>query len=137
MNNEHVASKSERQEAEKALVKYYKSLLPEMQDGKFIQKRLVVSTKDGDEVIINKNFYDEIISKHKDDVLYLNKLEYAKHAHEMITKATLTDPNETAIDYEDAFFRVYEFVDEFYRVEMKVKCNRDGNFLHILRLFKK
>ena len=136
-DNEHIASKSEIHEAQKSLEKYYKTLLPELRDGKFIQKRLVVSTKDGVNVIINRNFYEETKNKYKDDVLYLNKLEYARHAHEMITKATLTDPNETAIDYEDAFFRVYEFVDEFYRVEMKVKCNRDGNFLHILRLFKK
>ena len=44
---------------------------------------------------------------------------------------------EVSIDHPDAYFKVYEVVDDCYRVEMKVKCNRDGNFMHILRVYKK
>lgn len=69
--------------------------------------------------------------------MYPLKLEYAKKAHELIRTAKLIDPNEESIDHPDAYFKVYEVVDDCYRVEMKVKCNRDGNFMHILRVYKK
>ena len=49
----------------------------------------------------------------------------------------ITNPSEPSVDHPDAIFRVYEFIDDCFRVEMKVKCNRDGNYLHILRVYKK
>ena len=49
----------------------------------------------------------------------------------------ITNPSEPSVDHPDAIFRVYEFIDDCFRVEMKVRCNRDGNYLHILRVYKK
>ena len=49
----------------------------------------------------------------------------------------ITNPSEPSVDHPDAIFRVYEFIDDCFRVEMKVICNRDGNYLHILRVYKK
>ena len=65
------------------------------------------------------------------------KLAYAKQAHELITKATLINPNEPSKDHPDSTFRVYEYIDDCYRIEIKIKCNRDGNFMHIIRVYKK
>lgn len=135
--NEETVSRSKVRSAQKRLVQYYRQLLPEVKLGKFVSKRLDVQTLDGVSVVVNRKFYEETINKYQNDILYPVKLEYAHNAHELITKASLTNPSETSIDHPDATFRVYEFVDDCYRVELKVKCNNDGNYLHILRVYKK
>ena len=96
-----------------------------------------MQTLDGINIVINKKFYEETINKYKNDILYPIKLEYTHNAHELITKATIINPSEESKDHPDAIFRVYEFTDDCYRVEMKVRCNSDGNYLHILRVYKK
>ena len=106
-------------------------------DGKFPAKRLKVVSSDMLEIIIRKKFYNESISKYKSDTLYPIKLAYAKQAHDLITKATLINPNEPSKDHPDSTFRVYEYIDDCYRIEIKIKCNRDGNFMHIIRVYKK
>lgn len=135
--DDRVVSRSKIRSAQKRLVQWYKQLLPEVKLGKFVSKRLDVQTVDGVSVVINRKFYEETINKYQDDILYPVKLEYAHTAHELITKASLTNPSEPSTDHPDATFRVYEFIDDCYRVEMKVKCNNDGNYLHILRVYKK
>ena len=130
-------SRSKINTAKKSLVNWYKDKLPTVTLGKFTAKRFEVSATDGVNIIIKRSFYDETISKYQDDPMYPLKLEYAKKAHELIKTATLIDPNEKSVDHPDAYFKVYEIVDDCYRVEMKVKCNRDGNFMHILRVYKK
>lgn len=135
--NDGGVSRSKNRSAQKRLVQWYKQLLPEVKLGKFVSKRLDVQTVDGVSVVINRKFYEETINKYQDDILYPVKLEYAHTAHELITKASLTDPSESSKDHPDAKFRVYEFTDDCYRVEMKVKCNNDGNYLYILRVYKK
>ena len=130
-------SRSKINTAKKLLVNWYKEKLPTVTLGKFTAKRFEVSATDGTNIVIKRSFYDETISKYQDDPMYPLKLEYAKKAHELIKTATLIDPNEKSIDHPDAYFKVYEIVDDCYRVEMKVKCNRDGNFMHILRVYKK
>jgi len=47
------------------------------------------------------------------------KLAYAKQAHELITKATLINPNEPSKDHPDSTFRVYEYIDDCYRIALK------------------
>ena len=47
------------------------------------------------------------------------KLAYAKQAHELITKTTLINPNEPSIDHPDSTFRVYEYIDDCYRIALK------------------
>lgn len=130
-------SRSKINTAKKSLVNWYKDKLPVVPLGKFTAKRFEVSATDGTNIVIKRSFYDETISKYQDDPMYPLKLEYAKKAHELIKTATLIDPNEESVDHPDAYFKVYEVVDDCYRVEMKVKCNRDGNFMHILRVYKK
>lgn len=130
-------SRSKINTAKKSLVNWYKDTLPTVTLGKFTAKRFVVSATDGTNIVIKRSFYDETISKYQDDPMYPLKLEYAKKAHELIKIAELTNPNEESVDHPDAYFKVYEIVDDCYRVEMKVKCNRDGNFMHILRVYKK
>lgn len=123
--------------AKKDLVNWYKTNLPTVSVGKFTAKRFETTAADGTNIIIKRSFYDETISKFQNDPMYPLKLVYAKKAHEFIKTATLTEPNEASVDHPDAFFKVYEIVDDCYRIEMKVKCNRDGNFMHILRVYKK
>lgn len=132
-----LASRSQIKRAQKDLVNWYKQNLPEDMDGKFPAKRFKVETTDGLKVIVNRKFYDESINKHQDDKLYTLKLAYTKKAHDLITKATLTNPNEPSTDHPEETFMVYDYFDDCYRVEMKVRCNRDGNYLHILRVYKK
>lgn len=131
------ASRSQVKRAQKELEKWYKQNLPEDMDGKFPARRFKVETTDGVNVIVNRRFYDECISKYQDDIFYTLKLEYTKRAHDLITKATITNPDEPSIDYPKDKFRVYDYTDDCYRVEMKVRCNRDGNYLHILRVYTK
>lgn len=130
-------SRSKINTAKKSLINWYKENLPTVTLGKFIAKRFDVSAIDGTNIVINRSFYDETINKHQNDPMYPLKLEYTKKAHELIKTAMLIDPNEKSIDHPDAYFKVYEFVDDCYKVEMKVKCNRDGNFMYILRVYKK
>lgn len=129
-------SRSKINTAKKSLINWYKENLPTVTIGKFIAKRFDVSAIDGTKIVINRSFYNETINKHQNDPMYPLKLEYTKKAHELIKIATLIDPNEKSIDHPDAYFKVYEFVDDCYKVEMKVKCNKDGNFMYILRVYK-
>ena len=115
----------------------YKDILPEVKIGKTIGKRLSLNTANGDTVILKKSFYEETVSKYKKDPMYPLKLEYARKIHGLISKAVLRDPHEESIDHPDSYFKVYEIVDDCYRLELKVKCNKDGNFLHILRVYDK
>ena len=124
-------------EAQKELTNWYKQSLPEVMVGKFPSKRLVVSASDGTEIIFNKNFYEEIISHHQDDPYYPLRLRYARNAHEIVQASTLKVPYEEQKHHPDSFFKVYEYIDDCYRVEMKVKCNRDGNIMRYLRIYKK
>lgn len=123
--------------AQKDLIQWCEQNLPDEMDGKFPAKRLKVVSSDMLEIIIRKKFYNESISKYKSDTLYPIKLAYAKQAHDLITKATLINPNEPNKDHPDSTFRVYEYIDDCYRIEIKIKCNRDGNFMHIIRVYKK
>lgn len=131
------STRSQVKKAQKDLTNWYKQELPHIMDGKFPARRFERDTKDGIRVVINRNFYDETINKHQEDTLYSLKLAYAKKAHELICDAELTNPNEPSSDHPGQIFRVYEYIDDCYRVEMKVRCNRDGNFMHIMRIYKK
>lgn len=131
------ASRAQIKIAQRDLVQWYKKELPHDTIGKFQARRFSAEAIDGIQVIINKNFYQETINKYQDDSLYMLKLAYAKKAHEYIKKAVLTNPDEESKDHPGEIFRVYEYVDDCYRVEMKVRCNRDGNFMHVIRVYKK
>lgn len=131
-----VPTRQQIKEAANNLSQWYKQKLPAVMVGKFPARRFIVETPDGRDIVIKKNFYEECINKYKDDPMYALKLEYAKRAHEFIAKAKHIG-REDSRDHPGADFEIYEFADGCYRIEMKVKCNRDGNFLHILRIYKK
>ena len=55
----------------------------------------------------------------------------------LIKEAELVNPDEPSIDHPNEIFKVYKYIDDCYEVEMKLRCNRDGNYLHIIRIYKK
>ena len=137
-DNSNEESKREiSRNSRKSLETWCKKELPTVKIGKSTARRFIVSSPDGDEIIINRIFYNETISKYKNSTLYPIKLEYAKKAHELIKRATLVNPKEESKDHHDAYFKVYEIEDDCYIIQMKVKCNADGNFMYIMRVFKK
>lgn len=114
------------------LEKWYKENLPNTKNG----KRFVVPCPDGAETIINKRFYEECISKYKDDELYNLKLGYAAKSHLLFPKSVFIR-NEDALHYANTIFKVYEMIIDNYILEFKCKVDYSGCFLHILRLKKK
>lgn len=122
-------------ESQKHLETWYRQNLPVVKVGKFTARRFETVLPDGETVIIRKAFYEETKNKYQDDPLYILKLEYACKAHKLIGKSRFIR-KEKSKDHPDAYFKVYELTDECYRIEMKVKCNSDGMFLHILRIYK-
>lgn len=122
---------SEKAKAAKELVSWCKQNLPSTKIGKFVAKRFEVRVAKLDQpVVINANFYNEIISKYKNDKNYALKLETAKKAHELISVADF-------VLQEDARhgknkFNVYITSYNNKDVIMKVRITADGNFLHYL-----
>ena len=118
------------------LKQWAKDNLQEVKVGKFPAKRLILSNeKDKTEVVLNKTFFGECISKYKNDPLYLPKLIIARNVRELFKKSTYIR-TETETDHPDTSFRVYEIDHAGYRVQFKVKCNPDADILYIMRLFK-
>ena len=133
---------SEEQQREKVpepvseLKQWAKDNLEEVKVGKFLAKRLVLSNdSDKSDVILNKTFFGECISKYKNDPLYLHKLIIAKKVCHLFKKSIFIR-TESETDHQDTLFRVYETSYAGYRVQFKVKCNRDADILYIMRLFK-
>lgn len=123
----------EKIEAASNLVSWYKQSLPKTKVAKFGAKRFEIMRPDLKEpVVINANFYNEIISKYKSDKNYVLKLEIAKNAHELIGAAEFTH-REDAI-HGKGKFNVYSIIYENTKVIMKVRVTEDGNFLHYLRI---
>lgn len=119
------------------LTTWYKQNLPETKVGKYKAKRFSVEMPDGQLIFVNKNFYNECISHYADDELYVPRLVYARMAHLLLPKSKLIR-QEPSKDHNDATFDVYQFNgDSKYIIELKVKCNADGMFLHYMRLYKK
>lgn len=79
--------RDENRKLAKELESWYKERLPETRLGGLTAKRFKVERIDGDEIIVNKKFYNEIISKYKDDLFYSDRLDKAKIAHNLIKDA--------------------------------------------------
>lgn len=128
--------KEQRAAAVSELNQWVKDNLPEVMVGKFSARRKIISNEaDGSTAVLNKKFFNECISKYKDDPLFIPKLILAKHAEELFRRAT-RGKDEISIDHPDAVFKVYTVHHAGYLVEFKVKSNRDGNVLYIMRLYK-
>ena len=121
--------------ARKELSKWYKENLPTTKVGKFESKRFEVRHKDlKDKIIINRSFYEETASKYKDDPNYILRLDIAREAHNLLKKANVVR-DETPKDHPDALtFKVLELEYEGLKIEFKCKINKDGIFLHFMRL---
>lgn len=126
---------SPKDKAAADLINWFTQNAPSTKVGKDKAKRFEVTSKDNKNIIINKKFYNELISKYKSDELYTEKLQYAQKAHEYIQKATLR-PSEAGRHHKENF-RVYVYEDKKYNIEFKVKEGQDGDFLYVMRLYKK
>ncbi|MDE5713727.1 MAG: phage head morphogenesis protein [Muribaculaceae bacterium] len=135
-SDNEVSLRKKVREAQKSLVEWYKGNLPTMKVGKFDAKRFEITTNDNKNVFINKKFYEETKNKYQKDPLYSLKLEYAKKAHDLLSEASFIRPEESR-DHPGERFEVYEYLDTCFRIEMKIRCNTDGNYLHVLRIYPK
>ena len=123
--------------ARKELEKWYKENLPTVKVGKMEMNRFEVATPEEQvRTVINRNFYEETASKRKDSPDYAQRLELARQAHQIFPKAKYVR-DEKPRDHLDAItFKVYEYETEYGIVEFKCKVNKDGYFLHYMRLLK-
>lgn len=118
------------------LKQWAKDNLKKVVVGKFIAKRLILhNDMDNTEVILNKTFFGECISKYKKDPLYIPKLIIATNVRELFKIANFIRV-ETETKHLSTSFRVYETNYAGLRVQFKVKCNPDADILYIMRLFK-
>jgi len=116
------------------LSNWYKQNMPSVKVGKFKAKRFEVETPDADEkTYINRRFYEEVISKYKDDPDYAVRLEWAKKAHLLFPRAHYVR-EEKSRHHPDSIFKVYEYKDKGTTLEFKCKVNRDGVFLFFMRI---
>jgi hypothetical protein len=127
--------REEAKQAAKELTKWFGKNLPEVKVGKFIAKRFYVAhPMISDFIIINKNFYTEIIGWHREDLLYTIKLEIAKSAHILLEKAFFDRFEDSVHHAEVEAFLVFKYDYQGLSIEFKVKKNPDGYFLHYMRI---
>ncbi|MBK9292580.1 MAG: minor capsid protein [Bacteroidetes bacterium] len=126
-----LTSYSEKAKAAKGLVSWYKQNLPTTKIGKFDARRFEVKAAMLDQpVVVNANFYNELIYKYRNDKRYILKLEIAKKAHELIGVADFVSQEDAR--HGNNRFNVYTTSHNGLLVIMKVKITKDGNFLHHL-----
>ena len=128
------ARKVANNEAAKDLESWYKQNLPTKEINGMPMKRFVVETQYGDNIVINKNFYNELISKYKDDVAYIDKLEISKNAHRYLKNAKYTRTEEPEHEkHAGSKFKVYEKEIEGIKYELKTKVESDGEYLYYMK----
>lgn len=116
------------------LENWYKDKLPETTLGGIPAKRFRVTRIDGDEIIINKRFYNEMISKHKDDLFYADRLDKARIAHNLIKDAKYVRTESPEHEkHVGEVFKVYERTYDDVVYEMKVKVTSDEQFLYYMK----
>ncbi len=119
----------------KKLSEWAKENLPVVKIGKMEMKRFEVATPGSDEAtVINRNFYEEVASKHKDSPYYAMRLALARRAHELFPKSVFVR-DEVPEHHKDAsVFKVYEYKEGDVLIEFKCKVNPDGSFLYFMRI---
>ena len=128
------ARRSENKALAKELEKWYKAKMPETTVGNLPAKRFKVVRLDGEEIVVNKTFYKEVISKHKDDLFYSDRLDKARMAHNLIKDAKYIRTEEPRHDkHFDEVFKVYERIYDDVLYEMKVKFTINGNYLYYIK----
>jgi len=127
-------SSSEKSNTAKEIVTWYKGNMPKTKAGKFEAKRFEVMRADLDSpIIINKNFYNELVGKYKDDKHYVERLQLSKQAHILIKDATYSH-DETPVHAKADMFKVYTKQHDGRELEFKCKVNNDGIFLYYMRI---
>ena len=126
--------RSENKALAKELEEWYKAKMPETTVGNLLAKRFKVIRVDGEEIVVNKTFYKEVISKHKDDLFYSDRLDKARMAHNLIKDAKYIRTEEPRHDkHFDEVFKVYERIYDDVLYEMKVKFTINGNYLYYIK----
>ena len=125
-------------EAQKSLRTWYKDKLPIKKVGKMEAHRFEVKHSEVLEqpIIINRTFYEEIISKYKDDPQYVERLKLAEKAQTLIKKA-IRQADETPLHHPDAKkFLVFKYEKNGLKIEFKAKENADGIYLYYMRFIE-
>ena len=118
-----------KSKAQRDLTRWYKEEMPEVMVGKFKAHRFEINLE-GLKAIINKNTYNEISNKGRNDDLYIERLVLTKKLHLNTTKFHYQKgKDETGIDHPDAIFKVFVGEIDGYSLKIKVKCNQDENIL--------
>lgn len=122
---------------QKEIRKWYKQNLPETKVGKFTARRFEVKHVDMNRaIIINRNFYEEVMSKYTDQPDYFKRLELLKNAHNLIKEAKF-DTSEMPRHHADAStFLVFQYEKDDLKVVFKCKDNPDGVFLYYMQILK-
>ena len=117
--------------------RWYKKTLPVVNVGKFIAKRFEVEHVDINRpIIINRNFYEEVMNKYQNDPKYYFRLELLKNAHNLIKESGLTR-SEPPKHHADAIrFLVFTYDKDGLKLEFKCKDNPDGVFLYYMRIIE-
>ena len=122
--------------AQSDLRSWTKKNLPIVKVGKFESRRFDVNF-DGFNGIINNNSYKEIANKGKSDEQYIERLLLAKKIHLNADKFKyLPQADEPGRDHPDAVFKVFRGSIDGFDLQIKLKCNRDGNILWALKIIK-
>lgn len=122
--------------AQSDLRSWIKKNLPIVKVGKFESRRFDVDF-DGINGIINNNSYKEIANKGKQDEQYIEKLLLARKIHMNTDKFRyLPEADEPGRDHPDAVFKVFQGTIDGFDLQIKLKCNRDGNILWALKIIK-
>lgn len=117
-----------------SLEDWYKEKMPETIVGNSSARRFTVQRVDGDTVIVNKTFYNKMISSYSNDLFYADKLDKARIAHNLIKDARYVRTEDGRHDrHAGETFRVYERTYDDTVYELKVRCTENGNYLYYMR----
>lgn len=129
-------SSMSKEKAIEDLTSWVKMNLPPKKLGKFTARRFEIPRHDLNKpIIVNSTFYNEIISKYKDDPQYAYKLELGKKAHVFIRSAEYQYDEKPKHSKANAF-KVYHHTYEGTKLELKCKVVDDGIFLYYMRILK-
>ena len=128
------ARRAENRALAKDLEEWYKKAMPETTVGNNVAKRFTVHRVDGNIVIVNKTFYNKMISSYNNDLFYADKLDKARIAHNLIQDARYVRTEKPEHEkHSEETFKVYECVYDDIVYEFKVKVTSDERFLYYMR----
>lgn len=128
------ARRTENKVLARELEEWYKAKMPATTIGSFPAKRFKVERMDGEEIVVNKTFYKEVIAKHKDDLFYSDRLDKARIAHNLIKDAKyIRTENPRHEKHTGEVFRIYERTYDDIAYELTVKVTSDEKFLYYIK----